>query len=561
MFARAAAAQETGFAAAVGSSHRQATEAGVAVLEAGGTAADAAFAVAAVLSVVEPYFSHVLGGGLWGLYFEAATGEVTALDGVGPAGSLVTLEAYAPWYESRGMHQANVPGAWDGWMMWLDRFGRSGLPDLLAPAIELARDGFPASPELGIFIGFEEDNVRNHPPTADLYIVDGELVESGQILYNPDLATTFEELTGAYGGGAIGALNRGQGESEARKAGVQAARDYFYRGPIAEKIVAETDVPGGWMTLDDFANFEAEIVPAISIQYGETSRVYQCPPNSQGATMLLALNILKGFDQQGLGPHHPDVVHTQVEAMKLAFGDRYSFIGDPAFNDIDLEWLLSDEHADEQRERISMDSAMSWPANMPTTTNGGNTTTIQVTDRYGNAATVTTSTGFQFRVITGTGIHINERMKFYSVDPRNPNAVEPGKKVRHTSCPYMVLRNGVPWVIGGNTGVDTQPQVQLQQLMAAIDFSSPPQQAINQGRWVTTAFPDSRIPATVLNTLQMEDRMPPALVTDLEGRGHKVDVGNGIFGTGGMIKLSEDRASAEVGVDLRFSTAWGEVLE
>jgi gamma-glutamyltranspeptidase/glutathione hydrolase len=538
-----------------------ATEAGVAVLNAGGTAADAAFAVASVLSVVEPYFSHVLGGGLWGLYFEAATGEVTAIDGVGPAGSLVTLEAYAPWYESRGMHQANVPGAWDGWMMWLDRFGRISLPDLLQPAADLARDGFPASPELGIFIGFEEENVRNHPPTAELYIVDGELVESGQTLYNPDLAATFEELIAAFSGGAIDALNRGQGEADARKAGIVAARDYFYRGPIAEKMVAETDVPGGWFTLDDFANFEAEIVPALSIQYGETSRVYQCPPNSQGATMLLALNILKGIDQSGLGPHHPDVVHAQVEAMKLAFGDRYAFIGDPAFVEIDLDFLLSDEHAAEQRDRIDMDAAMTWPQNLPTTNNGGNTTTIQIADRYGNAASVTTSIGFQFRVITGTGIHMNERMKFYSVDPENPNAVAPGKKVRHTSCPYIVLKDGVPWVIGGNTGVDTQPQVQLQQMMAAIDFGSTPQEAINLGRWVSTAFPDSRIPAGVMNTLQMEDRVPPQLVTELESRGHDVTVGTGIFGSGGMIRFSDDRASAEIGVDQRFSTSYGVVLE
>ncbi|MEZ4626218.1 MAG: gamma-glutamyltransferase [Thermomicrobiales bacterium] len=233
------------------------------MLEAGGTAADAvALAVASVLSVVEPYFSHVLGGETWGLYYEAATGEITAIDGVGTAGSLVTLEAYAPWYESRGMHQAIVPGGWDGWMVWLERFGRTSLHELLQPPVTLAREGFTAS-EFGVFIRFDEENVRNHPPTAEIYLIDGELVDSGQTLFNPDLADTFEALMGAFSGGAIGALNRGQGESEARSAGLQAARDYFYRGSIAEAMVAETDTPGNWFTLDDFANFEASIVPAI----------------------------------------------------------------------------------------------------------------------------------------------------------------------------------------------------------------------------------------------------------------------------------------------------------
>ncbi|MCC6705522.1 MAG: gamma-glutamyltransferase [Thermomicrobiales bacterium] len=560
LLAPAIEAQSPDYVAAVASSHRLATEAAIAVLAEGGTAADAAFVVGAMLSVVEPYFSHALGGGIWGLYFDNAAGEVTALDGVGPAGSLISLEAYEPRSQVRGMHQANVPGSWDGWMLWLDRYGRIALPRLLQPAIDLARDGFAASAELGIFIGFEEENVRNHAPTAALYILDGELVEAANTLYNPDLAATFEGLVEAYTGGAIGALNRGVGEASARSAGLQAARDHFYRGPIAEAIVADSDREDGWFTMDDFASFEAEIVPAISIPYGETSRVYQCPPNSQGATMLLALNILKGIDQGGLTPHHPDVVHTQIEAVKLAFGDRHAFLADPATTDIDLEWLLSDEHGAEQLARIDMDAAMKWPENAATTSAGGNTTTIQISDQYGNAASVTTSIGFQFRVVTGTGININERMKFYSLDPENPNVVAPGKRVRHTSCPYMVLRDGVPWVIGGNTGVDAQPQVQLQQMMAAIDFSETPQQAIDRARWVTTAMPNSVIPSAVRNTLQCENPFPESVIAELEERGHDVEVGTGIFGSGGMIKFSEDRTSAEVGVDKRFSTSWGDIV-
>jgi gamma-glutamyltranspeptidase/glutathione hydrolase len=501
--------------------------------------------------VVEPWFSSVLGGGTWGLYFDAQTGEVSSLDGVGPVGSKATLADYRARTDDAGMHQANVPGSWDAWMLWLDRFGLLDLGQVLEPAIRIARAGYPVSSEMAFWLERETEAILSHPDTARIYAPDGEVPVSGDIITQDDMASTFEALVQAYDTAAGGT----------RSEAIQAARDYYYRGPLAEAIVQVSDRDNGYFTLDDFANFEAAIVGAISIDYGDTMAVYQNPPNSQGITMLLALNILKRMDHTGLEPHHPDVVHSQVEALKLAFGDRHNFIGDPAFVEIPIEELLSDEHAADQLARIDMTRAMAWPQDAPLTQmEPAHTTTFQVVDRFGNGVSVTTSLGAQFYVVGGTGIHINERNRFLSIEEGNPNQFAPGHKVRHTSCPYMVLRNGRLYVLGGNTGVDTQPQAQLQQLMSAIDFDLDAQGAINLPRFVSTAFPATNYPWEVGNTLQLEEGFPDETIAELEARGHEIVVGEGIFGSAGMIIVDEDGTDAEFGAEPRISTSFGKVI-
>lgn len=324
-------AQEIG-AGAVVSSHWLATNVGIDVLNAGGTAADAAIAVAAVLTVVEPYFSSALGGGTWALYYEAESGEVTSMDGVGPVGSLATLEDYLERANEPGMHQANVPGSWDGWMLWLDRYGRLDLGEILEPAITLARDGFPVSGQMASFLERNEEMIADFPDTASTYLIDGVFPANGDTIHLPDLASTLQTLSDAY--------EEAEGERSAR---VQAARDYYYRGPIAEAVVAFSEENGGYYTLDDFAKFAAEIVTPVSINYRGVD-VYQNPPNSQGIAMLLALNTLKFFDLSNVEPMSADTIHVQVEAIKLAFADRYALVGDPSFVEVSLEELLSDEY-------------------------------------------------------------------------------------------------------------------------------------------------------------------------------------------------------------------------
>lgn len=535
---------------AVVSSHELATDAGRRILEAGGTAADASVAVAAVLSVVEPFYSSVLGGGTWALYFDAGRQEVTSVNGVGPVGSKATLADYRARANVSGMHQAIVPGAWGGWMAWLEAYGELELGEILAPAIALAREGYPATREMRYWLNLQEADVRNSPVLSSLYLRGGRLVAPGETVYQPDMAATFEALAAAYDGA------KGAGQA----AGIQAARDYYYRGPIAEAIVAFSDRNGGYFTAQDFNGFEAEIVEPISISYNDRITVYQNPPNSQGIAMLQALNTLKGYDFTGRSPHDPDVVHRQVEAVKLAFADRYAHVGDPDRAEVPVGELLSEEYAAAQRERIDMGRAASWPIESGLDRKATDTTTFSITDSAGNAAAVTTSLGGQFLVVGDTGIHINERMSFMSLEEGNVNAVAPGATVRHTSNPYMALRNGRPFILGGNTGIDTQPQGQLQQFMNVVNFGMSAQEAVAAPRFVSTAFPASNNPYQAANTLQLEAAFPGSAVQSLRSRGHNVAVGSGIFGTANMLVVSEDGTDAQVGAEPRNETASGVVI-
>ncbi len=536
---------------AVTSAHYLATEAGLEILEAGGTAADAAFAVAAALSVVDPYLSSVLGGGTWALYFDATTGQVTSLDAVGPAGSLLDVDDYAARSLEFGAHQAVVPGAWDGWMLWLREYGRLDLGDVLAPAMRFAEDGFPVTPVMASRFQARRQNIETWPDTAATYLQDdGRIPEEGDTIRIPDMAQTFRELVAIYNDGLAGG----------RGAAVQAARDHFYRGPFAQAIVDFTGELGGYLTLEDFHGFEAQIVEPISIDYNGIE-VFQNPPNSQGITQLLALNVLKDYDFSRFSVDSADAVHVQVEAIKLAFADRYHHVGDPDFVEVPVAELLSDEYAASQRQRISMDSVLEWPlenqlaadrlsAVVAMHPDDGNTTTFHVIDGEGNAAAVTTSLGYQLMVVGDTGIHLNNRMRMFSIDPNEPNFMEPGKRVRHTSNPYMALRDGQPYILGGNTGNDMQSQGQVQQFIAVVEFGATAQEAVERPRFESRAFPQGIPPYAVHNDLRFEDGFAGHVIRDLQARGHVI--GEGVLaGSAAMLVVDHETGEIQAGADPR----------
>ncbi|TYL39354.1 gamma-glutamyltransferase [Natronococcus pandeyae] len=540
---------------AVVSNHHLATEAGLEVLADGGTAADAAVTVASVLSVVEPWFSSALGGGTWALYYDAESEEVTSVDGVGPVGSDATPVDFEDRAGDAGMHQAVVPGAWDGWMLWLDRYGALELEDVLAPAIEIAREGYPVSSEMDHWLEDEEELIDGRPDAAEIYERDGDLVSEGDTVSQEAMADTFEALVRAYD------ERRDEGRSEA----IQASRDHFYRGPIAEAIVDFSDEHDGYLTLEDFHEFEGEIVDPVSIEYDDDVRVYQNPPNSQGITQLLALNVLKAYDLEAIDAEDADAVHVQAEAIKLAFADRYHHVGDPDRVDVPVAELLDDEYAASQRDRIDMDEAMEWPIDSALTeslsldTEYDHTSSFHIVDADGNAAAVTTSLGAQFLVVGDTGIHINNRMRMLSLEDDHPNRLTPGYEVRHTSNPYLATRDGRPYILGGNTGVDTQPQGQTQQFLNVAEFGLDAQEAISHPRFVSTAFPSTQYPYEADNTLQLQSDYPSDVVDDLEERGHDVEVGTGMFGTAHMILVGDDGDELDVGVEPGTSTAEGDV--
>lgn len=541
---------------AIVTDHHIATEAGVNILEKGGTAADAAVTVASVLSVVQPWFSSALGGGTWALYYDSESKKVTSLDGVGPIGSKASINKYSRKRYTPGMHQAIVPGAWDGWMLWLDRYGRLELSEVIAPAIETAYEGYNVSSEMASWLNRISGEIQDRTHASAIYKSKGELLEEGDTVYQYDMADTFSSLVEAYD----------ERRDEGRKDAIQAARDYFYRGPIAEKIVSFSEEKGGFLTLSDFHEFKAEIVEPISIEYGKKNRVYQNPPNSQGITMLLILNILDGYELSNMNPNGADAVHLQTEATKLAFADRYHHVGDPEKVEVPVKELLDKDYAANQRDRINMDETLEWPIDSGlshSSTDADHTTTFHIVDPYGNAAAVTTSLGAEFLVVGETGIHINNRMRMVSVEEGNPNLLSPGHKVRHTSNPYMAFRDGRPYILGGNTGVDSQPQGQSQEFLNVVEFGLDAQQAVSSPRFISTAFPSGTFPNHARNTLQVESDFPREPFDELRDRGHQIVVGSGIFGSANMLVLETDEENereVQTGVEPRVSTSKGIIV-
>ncbi len=519
---------------------RNASLIGFQVLEAGGTAADAAFAVGVAISVSEPHFSHALGGGTWALYYDAERETVEAVDGVGPAGSLVDIEFFRDPLRNTylGMHRVIVPGAWDAWMLMLDRYGTMELDELMTPAITLARNGVAVTRSLAGFILQEQPHILRFPETAAVFLPGGRPPAVGDTLYQHDLADTLELIVDAYRAA----------RPEGRSAALRAASDVFYRGPVAEAIVSYSEQHGGFLTREDFAGFAAQVVSPISTTY-RGIRVYSPPPNSQGIAMLMALNILEGFDFVGRTPDDPWVIHRVVEATNLAKIDTWHYVGDPAWVDVPVGELLSAEHARRQRARIRPDRVTRWPA-PGGLSSSNNTTTFSVLDRWGNAAAVTTSIGSQFLIAGTTGINVNQRMANMEITEDNPNMIAPGKKVRHTVNPYMAFRNGRPFILGGNTGFDTQPQGQIQQFINVVDFGLSAQEAVSRPRYIAHGFPSSTYPHAAGNHLFVETGFPAATLNALAAIGHTFG-SPAIIGNGNMTKIDPVTGSVTVGADPR----------
>lgn len=541
------------------SSSYQATQTAFEVLQNGGTAADAAFALAATIGVTEAWFSGVLSGGTWALYYEKATDKVYALDGVSWTGSHANAEFFRdPDVPSYGMHWANVPGAWDGWMKWLDRFGTKDLGELMARAIDLAENGHPANSATVGSIGRQQDDILRMPDTKAVFMPNGVVPKLGEMIYQKNLAKTFRSLVDVWN----------ENLPKGRSAAFQAANDYYYRGPIAEKIVAFSKENGGHFELSDFNESNVVgIVEPISIDYKGIT-VYECPPNSQGITTLMALNILKGYDFSQYKLDDPDVIHLIIESLKLAQSAKYHYVATPDFYDNPVKELLSDEFADKQRARISMDSALVWPIEgglgdyeTPRIYKDarGNTTTYSVVDQYGNVAAVTTSLGYNLLVVGDTGICINNRVTMFEIEEGNPNMVEPRKKVRHTSNPYIAMKDGKVIIAGGNTGADFQPQGQVEQFIRVVEFGIDPELAVSLPRFETTAFPNVSHPHLVRNTLNIERGFPEETYKALEAKGHKVNVGGGTFGSAQMTVIDPETGVIKVGADPRnpgLGLAW-----
>ena len=490
----------------VAASQPLAAQAGLRILLAGGNAADAAVATAAALNVVEP-MSTGIGGDVFALVYDAAQRRVRALNGSGRAPRAIALDTFArrglTEIPLTGMLPVTVPGAVDAWATLLAEHGTLPLGQVLAPAIAYAEHGFPVSELIARAWHMAVPKLQQHPDAARTYLIDGRRApRPGEIFHQPNLARTLRMI--AEGG-----------------------RDAFYRGPIAEAIVHTSEQYGGLLTMEDLAGHRSTWETPIHATYrGYT--VYECPPNGQGLTALLALNILSGFELAPLGPGSAEALHLQIEALRLAFADAARFIADPAMVAVPIDELLSEAYSTRRRALIHRDRAADTVAagHVPVSED---TVYLTVVDEAGNAVSFINSLyyGFGSGVVVGdTGICLQNRGACFVLDPEHPNCLAPGKRPYHTIIPGMVLRGDRLWSSFGVMGGFMQPQGHVQVLVNMLDFGMNPQEALDAPRFELIA------PYVEPKAVALERGIDPQAAAALAALGHQI-VPSGVFGFGG----------------------------
>jgi len=481
---------------AVATAHPLATAAALEMLRRGGSAADAIVAAGSVLLVVEPWASH-LGGDAFAIVFDAASGRVRALQGSGiaprdlDAGAMLGREI-----PPRGALSITVPGVVSAWFRLLRGWGRLDAAEVFAPAIEIARGGFPVHDRWARMARLHRALLAEDPGLAALFLPRGEPRGAGTWVRQPDLADT------------LGAIAR-DGE------------DLFYRGPLAARIVDEIRSRGGALSSDDLSGHRTEEVDPLSIDL-DGAIVCEQPPVSQGAMVLAILRVLKETDRLGwrLSDDGPRAIareiHLQVEAYRLIRVERDAWLCDPRSAPAQVEegiarWLSRD-HAANLAARI--DPERTAAAREDTRAAGAETTYLCAVDGAGNAVSWIQSIFHAFGagwIVPGTGILLNCRMAGFSSDPASPNRLEAGKRPVHTLNPWMVLRGGRPWLLGGTPGAEAQIQVNVQLLRARVVRGLPLAEAIRSPRWSI----DER------DRLCLEARIPREVRRRLEHRGHR----------------------------------------
>jgi len=473
----------------VATSQPLASQVGLEVLKRGGNAVDAAIAMAAVLNVTEPMMTGV-GGDMFAIVYWAKTKELKGLNASGRAPRALSLDYFAKNNIKRmpefGMTSITVPGAVDGWTTLRDKYGTMKLADLLAPAIGYAENGFPVMEKAAEDWNAEVQKLKRTPAAASNYLIDGRAPRPGEIFRQPNLARTLRTI--ANGG-----------------------RDAFYKGPIAKSIVDYMKDNGGFITMEDLAATKADWVEPISTNY-RGYQVYELPPNGQGITALIALNILEGFDLGAMRSQPAQYYHTMIEAMKLAFADRNRYIADPTFSKVPVAELLSKDYAAKRRALIDPRKALDNPPSGDINL-GSDTTYFTVVDKDGNAVSFINSLfdAFGSGVVAGdTGIVFQNRGSAFSLDPKHPNAIAPGKRPFHTLIPAMVMKDNQLFMSFGVMGGAIQAQGHVQVLVNLIDLKMGLQEAIDAPRYRFTSG----------RSVLLEDELGSSVIEQLLSMGH-----------------------------------------
>ena len=485
-----------------------ASQAGLEILRKGGTAVDAAIATASTLAVVYPQMCTLGGDNFW-LIYNAKTGELKALNASGRSGEKATIDFYkskgVTKIPSRGYLAANtVPGVVSGWGAAYE-YSKEGMKsplrwkDLLASATDYADKGFPVSTSLAFWSKINTNpadsefrNLQRFDAFRKTYLhADGSPYTVGQVMRLPELAATLRRLA-----------DKGSKE--------------FYTGDIAKRIVADLQANGGMLTLSDFAAHKADWVKPIYADY-RGYKAANFPPNTQGMASLEILNVLNNFDIKAMGEGTADYYHALIEATKEAFADRDKYLSDPDFVKIPLDYLLSPQHGKDQAARIRMDKAAEKLTPLDPK---GDTIWLGVVDSEGNAVSLIQSVYHDFGsaiVAGGTGVLLQNRGSFFSLDPTHVNHLEPRKRTFHTLNPAMLLKDGKPFLVYGTMGGEGQPQTQAAIVTRVVDFGMTPQEAISAPRWLY-----GRTWGAASNDLKLEGRIPKNVADELHRRGHPV---------------------------------------
>lgn len=534
--------------------HPLSVEAGLRVLRAGGNAVDAGVATILAASVIE--FSHFSFGGEVPILIKLKGQKVSVVEGMGQAPMKATREFFVNRDPSRlsggdsmnlrrgglipgtGPLSATVPAVLDACVTALDQFGTKTLGEVIEPAIELA-DGFPIDELRVQYIKSRAGIFSQWADAKRVFIPNGEAPKVGDIFVQADLARTLREIVKAERLGSKGTKN-------SRHAGLVAARDYFYRGPIAKRIGDYMQANGGLIAAEDFAKFQAKVGEPVETDY-HGYQVYKPGFWTQGPALLETLNLLEGFDLQKLGHNSTSYIHTVTEALKLGLADRDRYYGDPNFVKIPSE-LITKNYASMRRVLITQDRASlsqqpGDPANMkpllanslpavsrvsqvPPNERANDTTCVNVIDKDGNLFSATPSGAWLPAVVAGdSGVLMGQRLQSALTDPNSPNVVAPGKRPRVTLSPTLVLKGGEPFMVLSTPGGDNQDQALLQVLLNIVEFGMNPQEAVEAPRFDTQHYVSSFDDHEFLpGTLNVESRVSLKIIQELGMRGHKVKV-------------------------------------
>jgi gamma-glutamyltranspeptidase/glutathione hydrolase len=554
---------------AIAAGHYLAATAGFEILQAGGNAIDAGVAAGIALGILQIDLVDFAGVAPIMIY-HAEKREVVTIAGLGTWPRALDPEFFMREHGGKiplGVLRVVVPAAPDAGITALKRYGTMSFGEVAASSIRLARDGFPMYPLMAASIEKQQERLRQWPSSAAVMLPNGSPPQAGEVFRQTDLAASLQYMADEE----KAASGRG------REAGLEAARDAFYRGDIAKKIVGFIQEQGGLLSADDMANYHSPVVPPERRRFGDLD-VYTCGAWCQGPTLLQTLALLEGTDVKALGHNSADYIHTLTEALKLAFADREAYYTDPALGNVPLPTLISSEYAAERRKLIRPDKA--WPempppgqlgamdqrlrASPPNPNPEPDTSYVCAVDRWGNAFSATPSDGsYGSPMVPGTGLIPSSRGSQSRPDPRHPAGVAPGKRPRLTPNPALAIKGGTEFMPFGTPGGDVQTQAMLQVLLNVFVHGQSVQGAIESPRFASYSFPSSFSPYDYYpGRLNIEGRIPEAVTGELARRGHQIERWpDWIWLAGAVCAIRSDtkRGVKEAGADPRraaYALGW-----